>query len=100
VTNFNDFSLVFLYGVQLLSQVAINHYILITVLLEYFYDNILFMIFMNTGCDNFDISVLNNTTCIIVHYSSLYILYSLMTAYLKAATYSCWFSLTNTSCVR
>jgi hypothetical protein len=66
-----------------------------TVLTKSFYGNILFIIFMNTGCDNFEALILNNITCISVYYSFLYIVYSLMVAYLKAETSKSLFFVTN-----
>lgn len=98
--DFNGFSLILLYGVQLLSWKAISRYILMTVLTKSFYGNILFIIFMNTGCDNFEALILNNITCISVYYSFLYIVYSLMVAYLKAETCKCLFFVTNICCLR
>jgi len=57
-------------GTQLLSHAAISHHILVT-FMKNVSDNKLLSVGMDTKYDNFDLSILTNITCIVVHYTLL-----------------------------
>jgi hypothetical protein len=73
------------------------HDILMTVLLESFYDGVIFMTITNNKYGNSAISVFN-ITCNVIYYT-LQILYSLIMTYLKAITRKHWFPTRNRCCI-
>ena len=66
--------------------------------LNSFYEDVVFMTIMNNEYDNSTVSVFT-ITCTVIHYTFLQILYSLITAYLKARTCRCWLPTRNQCCI-